>query len=704
MTIQMRWCWWCAFCAISMSGHAWSDEQQELLSGHPRESYRDVEDIDAMESALRTSLAARERYSFSRSWWKWDRLRCRYVDEGRVDTNALQILRAVFRGLIMDWHAQLEERREGDLLYLFFTTLKGDRNERVLAVENRTLLRDLHGGGYHGGWGGASRLRIYAELAAQQMLTDDEVTRFRQIVHQSMDRRIIDFEQGAQTANNHSFGNAGGIALALKLFPDVPQAAAARAWIDRIWGHLAAFQDWKEWNYYPYGPIFLHGMIDIAEATGRIETDRELINAVGRRCLGFVHGGGVRGNPNSGAAVRQTLTEVYRHPWEVGYYNVEASSRDGHFWYRLAQHCRNREYLWAAEQVALGGRPADGSVPPAYVSAYQRRFAWFLDREITPRIPAGQASVGFLSAQRERIPERLYLHSGREPGRPFVAYFLYDRKDQHLDNVSGHLYEFSADGAKFLHTSGKYNNTYSGKKLKGGGTGEESLDLLLVLHKRHAFPVHPDRQGDQRDPLRRGSLQHDDRLVSAENNEHGDAYGRFGFQDYYGVGSRWVRCSVLTREGYLVVRDQFIGGPSLVTDYRAGPIWHLSSDGEVPNGRQTKNWVDAPAFEHAWWQNTKKRLVLYFHPGKAQHYGTLKQSHSQDVDPHVNHYTWRPVAAGEPAYFLSVLVPHSAENPASTVVARMKTVVDGNGNVVATIGSTTVEIGGTRSWSVGRVP
>jgi hypothetical protein len=42
--------------------------------------------------------------------------------------------------------------------------------------------------------------------------------------------------------------------------------------------HLADFGDWKEWNYYPYGPIVLHGiptsLTDVAEATGRLDSDR----------------------------------------------------------------------------------------------------------------------------------------------------------------------------------------------------------------------------------------------------------------------------------------------------------------------------------------------------------------------------------------------------------------------------------------------
>jgi hypothetical protein len=178
----------------------------------------------------------------------------------------------------------------------------------------------------------------------------------------------------------------------------------------------------------------------------------------------------------------------------VGYYNIETSSRDGNFWYRMAQHYRNPEYLWAAEQVALGGRPPSGKVPAEYQAAYNERFAWFVKRGIKPKLPASSAKIGLLSALKYKVKERVYLNAGREPEKPFVAFFLYDKKDNHLDNVAGHLYEYSVNGVKLLHTSGKYNNVYSGNNLKGGGTGEESLDSLLVLHKRHPFPIHPDRQ------------------------------------------------------------------------------------------------------------------------------------------------------------------------------------------------------------------
>ena len=676
--------------------------EENILSGHPRESYSDVKNIDKMEAALRDSLASIERHSFSRGWWVWDRLRCRYVDGGRKDSSALRVLRAVFRGLLLDRHKKLEEKGEGDLLYIFYTSLTGDRKESTLNVNGRKVFRDVHGGGYHGGWGGAARMRIYEELSSQKMLSAEEEVRFEKIVKQSLEPRFIDFKKKAQSANNHSFGNAGGIALALDLFPDAPQADEARAWIDRIWENLSEFGDWTEWNYYPYGPIFLHGLIDIAEVTGRINSEKELINAVGNRCLGFIHGGGVRGNPNCGSVVRDDLELVYKDPWNYGYYDVETSARDGHFWYRLAKHYKNPYYLWAAEQVSLGGRPLNGKVSKEYDSAYERRFAWFIERDIKPKIPEGGAKIGLLSSLKNKIPERLYLNRDRKAGSAFAAFFLYPEKDEHLDNVSGHLYEYSVSGSKYLHTSGKYNNVYSGKDLRGGGTGEESLDLLLVMHNRHQFPLHPDRKGDDRDFMRRGSIKHDDAFVIAENNKFGDSYGRFAFDNYYGEGSRWERRVVLTREGFFIVLDRYRGGEILREDYLAGPVWHVGFDEAVKEGGQSKNWFDFPPLDNAWWKKKKSRALLISHPHSKAKYGLIKQRNSQDTSPNVTLYSYRPVSSLQDEYFLNLFIPYDLPVDSSSILKQTKTHLDSMGNAKIDLGHAGIEILIDESWSVVR--
>ena len=93
-----------AFCVFAL---ATAEGNEELMSLHPQHSYADVENIDNLEETLRNMLVKEEKYSFSRGWWSWDRLRQRYVDSERKEENSLRILRGVFRGLIIDWHAKL---------------------------------------------------------------------------------------------------------------------------------------------------------------------------------------------------------------------------------------------------------------------------------------------------------------------------------------------------------------------------------------------------------------------------------------------------------------------------------------------------------------------------------------------------------------------------------------------------------------------
>ena len=439
----------------------------------------------------------------------------------------------------------------------------------------------------------------------------------------------------------------------------------------------------------------------MAEATGKIVLERTLIESIGDRCLGFMHGGGVRGNPNSGSRVREDLQAAYRSPWDVGYYNVETSGRDAHFWYRLAQHYENRHYLWAAEQVALGGRGDNPNVPRGYKEAYNRRFAWFVARGIHPRRPASRSRVGLLSSTKHRIPERLYLRSRDAADSPFAAFFLYDKKDNHLDNVAGHLYEYSAHGSKFLHSSGKYNNTYAGMNNKGGGTGEESLDLLLVLHNRHAFPLHPDRQGNSRDFMRRGALKHRPDFVAISSNDAGDVFSRFAYDDYYGRGSRWIRRAVLTVEGYLVVADEYIGGQVLRDEYLAGPVWHLASP---PNGKlqHRANWFAAPAMDRAWWQEVDWHVLLFIHNDGQLKYGETRQTHSQDMDANITAFGFRPIRAGRTERFLSVLVPFSQPVTALPLASRIQTTIDKQGVSIADIQGTRISLGTLKNWTVTR--
>ena len=230
-------------------------ERESLAKDHPRPSYDDVKDIEAMALALRESKPAIQRGA-----WEWDRLLSRYLDGGRKEKNVIVILQAYFRSIL---------DREG----------KGDRYKSF-----------FYG---HGAWGSGGRLRIYQELVRQKMLTAEEQALFREIISESL-KSSFDYSMSERSANNRPYGVNGGTAIALQMFPDLPQAKSHRRWLDAQWLELAEYGDTTETNYYPYGPIYLDGLLDMAEGMGKFETERQFLHAHVSRYLDYVHGGGVR--------------------------------------------------------------------------------------------------------------------------------------------------------------------------------------------------------------------------------------------------------------------------------------------------------------------------------------------------------------------------------------------------------------------------
>ena len=862
----------CVFLALDV---AWGDRDAEnLAKGHPRPFYEDVEDIEAMAEALR-----RSQPSMQRGAWEWDRLLSRYVDGGRKEKNALIILQAYFRSIL---------DREG----------KGARYKTFFWG--------------HGAWGSGGRLRIYQELVRQNILTADEQAQFRAIVSDALENSF-DYRNIERSANNRPYGVNGGPAIALRIFPDLPQATRHRRWLDALWRELAEYGDTTETNYFPYGPIYLDGLLDMAEGMGKFETERKFLHAHARRYLDYVHGGGVRGNPNSGSLVVADRTKAYADPWDSAYYNGD--NNDAQVWYRLAKEFRSPEFLWASEQACLGGRPPKGhEVPAEYAAAYERRYEWFVQRGMAPRVPAGGAKIGYYSPLKHKVPERLYLCPGRESSKPFASFYLYDRNNNYMhynDDVMGQLYEYCVDGAKFLHTSGKYNSNamkvhasydalwvqhpavdfVTGRPgdLPFGTWRTASMPLPGLLNSRSAPDSRRWKYDEEIDLFRRtddlgmgyahGNMDgywylNDDfhlkslefelvdpvielaipRLsgpkgdrpliaswkqtpenftLSAETKEHGkrvvwkggdpwsesvsladgpkgqvgqvgqvlriigkeknarysvrleginitfdasrdytrlltdhngrigsggggfgtrgghqaafalngrmeyltyasrggilerdslraenrneDSFGQFRYRNYFGPNSSWTRQTVLTREGYLVVRDSYEPGEN-VDGYLTGPCWLLRPEADWekddrpdrgPVGHHPgRNWFDAPAWDHAWWQTKKKRILLWIHPGEGKTFGVTAHDTTPDISrplgfeyyPTQNSHAKAVLEAGKTEVFLSVLVPLEEGQPGGEVAGRIKTSVDSAGESTATIGPVTITIEPDGNW------
>ena len=439
-------------------------DEKDPAAGHPRSSYEHYsgDEMEVLAAAVRKS-----RPQMHRGGWEWDRLLSRFIDGGRRQKNELKIIQAYFLS-ILDRYRESKQAEEGPPLTLFHN---------------------------HRSWGSGGRMRIFAELVRQGLLTGREQAEFRELVSHSLVVNFPDYSKIELGVNNRPYGINSGPAIAARMFPKMPSAIRHKPWLDALWSELVEYGDTTETNYYPYGPLYLHGLIDMAEGMGKFETERDFLYAHARRYLDYVHGGGVRGNPNSGARIIQDRSGIYADPWNAEYYAGAERVNDGHAWYRLAKHFKDPEFLWASEQVLLGGRPPEGAdVPAEYMDAYRRRYGWFLKRGIKPRVPAGKSKIGYFSPLKHKVPDRLYLGPGRGSGRPFVSYFLYDRNNNYMhccDDAGGRLYEYCVDGAKFLHTSGKYS---SGR----AGVAETAYDLLSVLSPDMDFPV--DKTGKMSTP------------------------------------------------------------------------------------------------------------------------------------------------------------------------------------------------------------
>ncbi len=609
-----------------------------------------------------------------------------------------------------------------------------------------------------------------------------------------------------------------------------------------------------------------------------------------RRYPDSAPGGGGRGNPTSAAHVETDRSRMAADPWNSAWaFREECGGDDGHVWYRLAKHFRDPEFLWVSEQVTLGGRPPEGYETPAeYLDAYRRRYAWFSERGIEPKVPGGASKIGCYSPLKYKVPERLYLCSSRESGKPFASFYLYDRNNNYMhccDDAMGRLYEYCVDGVKLLHTSGKYS---SGRASIGPPV---AYDMLTVLPPKMAFPVtkegkagepsadawqmaslslplclncrsapdsenwaYDDSIGKFRRPddptmgfaygnmdgywylnddfhltslhidafakptliqnLRLGGPKGDIMLAAFDsipenlkavlthgeqsrelsgdelrraltvvdegrrggkslrvnvppesslalalegldlrfnaNDEHtrvsldykldyqgegpaltlngrtrpiyqhptcnrggilerkslraenhgDDSFGQFAYRNYFGAHSRWTRQTVLTAEGYLIVRDIYEPGND-VDGYQAAPCWLLSAEGDVQTAG--RHWFDAPAWDHAWWQKQKKRVLLYIHPGEGLEFGQTRHAASQDIGGTIhNCFAKATVKAGRPQVWLSVLLPFDEGEDAARIAKTITTRVRDTGLSSAGIGGAEITIAADGNWQVKR--
>jgi hypothetical protein len=227
-----------------------------------------------------------------------------------------------------------------------------------------------------------------------------------------------------------------------------------------------------------------------------------------------------------------------------------------------------------------------------------------------------------------------------------------------------------------------------------GKTNWPMLVADVKLNSRTIIPMHQ---------IRGGILVEDS--LRAENRVD-DSFGQFTYRNYFTAHSSWTRQTILTREGFLIVRDEFLPGKD-ADGYQVGPCWLLKAEDNWNHGRRDseKNWFDAPPYDYAWWQESPKRLLVYFHHQEGQTYGQVQHETSPDISREFrtnNTFSKAVAETGKPRIFLSVLVPYGKSDRVEDVARNIETAIDQNSVAIAQINGIKAIIGPNGDWMVDR--
>lgn len=183
-----------------------------------------------------------------------------------------------------------------------------------------------------------------------------------------------------------------------------------------------------------------------------------------------------------------------------------------------------------------------------------------------------------------------------------------------------------------------------------------------------------------------------------------DCYSEFSYEGIFTYDSHWTRKTILTKEGYLVVCDEFTPGES-AEGLIGGPVWQLLSPPE-----SGMNWFDAVAGN-----KPDKKLLVYFHPDRKNRYGVQKQYKFQ-YDQNYAVYAQTRLKAGVPARFISVMIPHDASLSGMEVSGKtiynaiqdtkkgqknnVSTSIDKNGSSSVKINNLSIVIDNSGKWDI----
>jgi hypothetical protein len=150
-------------------------------------------------------------------------------------------------------------------------------------------------------------------------------------------------------------------------------------------------------------------------------------------------------------------------------------------------------------------------------------------------------------------------------------------------------------------------------------------------------------------------------LKSAKSEQkEDDCYGEMMYDGVYTFDSTWKRCALLTKEGYLVVVDEYTPGKE-AEGLAGGPVWQMKT---AP--QQGIGWFDAVVEE-----KLNRSLLIYFHPQAGHAYGVQCQP-KIGVDHEYAVYDKTIFEEGRKEVYITVMVPHDSGIAPKSICGRKK--------------------------------
>lgn len=146
--------------------------------------------------------------------------------------------------------------------------------------------------------------------------------------------------------------------------------------------------------------------------------------------------------------------------------------------------------------------------------------------------------------------------------------------------------------------------------------------------------------------------------AAVSQQQGGDSFGSMEYEGVYTHDSHWIRQTLLTEEGVLVVVDRFVPGEE-AEGLAGGPVWQINKPDE-----QGLFWYDSEAEAEL-----GKKLMVYFHPQRGHEYGVQFQPklwHDQSYAI----YDKVMLQPGREETYVSVMVPHDADIPGAAVAGK----------------------------------